>query len=280
VKLPARIAEITPDWDAGGQSTYPPLGFLRFLESGLGNGDCFGLYWPLGREHLDPLVVETHHDASYLSPAFSSLDRFLAATGGSDEWVEPPTLEQDPRSPHAGLGAAKQLLIGNEIESAVAQLLDVVEVLPEFGAAQWLLSRQLSRLGRKLEAFAAAHAAIISPPCFGGASADALTWLRRQTQCPDEFVGDPLWRRRNELQFKFGGTKENPEYVVLQSLIAEYRNAGSGTLAMLLLQTYGELMRRETVSFRERYGFSIESHIDAQLRLGDELGIDRRMRAK
>ena len=280
MKIPARIEQITPDWGVVNRAPYPPLGFLPFAESQLGNGDCFGLYWPFGREHDDPLVVETQHDEWGVSPSFSSLDRFLTAVCGSDEWVEPPSLEDDPGSPYACLKAAEEMLRHNDVEHAASQLVVATTALPEFGAAQWLLSRQMSRLGRASEAFAAARAAVLSPPCFGGASTEALAWLRRQTQCPAEFADDPLWMRRDELKFEFGGAKDNQDYPVLRDLIAEYQKAGLGVQAMLLLQTYGELMFQETVSFQERYGFSVERHIEAQLRLGREVGVDRRVRTE
>jgi hypothetical protein len=280
VKLPKRIERITPDWSASGRSTYPPLGFVPFAENALGNGDCFGLYWPFGKEHQEPLVLETQHDGWALSPTFSSLERFLTAADGSDEWVEPPTLQVDADSPYACLKAAEALLSRNELEGGVAQLLVATTELPEFGAAEWLLSRHLSRLGRASESFAAALSAVIAPPCLGGGSAEALAWLQRQTQCPPEFANDPLWRRRSELRFKFGGTKENQDYLVVRALVTEYQDAGLGVQAMLLLQTYGELMSRETVSFQARYDFSEAHHINAQLRLGMEVGIDRRVRAE
>lgn len=278
VKLPERIDQITPDWNSMDRVPYPPLGFLSFGENSLGNGDCFGLYWPFGREHEEPLVAETLHDECGISPAFSSLDRFLMATGGSEEWVEEPTIEKDPGSPAACFNAAREMLRRNEVEQAVAHLLIATSTLPEFGEAQWILARQMFRLRRTTDAFAAVRAAILSPPCFGGASAEALGWLNRQNGCPDEFADDPLWQRKNELHFEFGGAKENQDYAVLRVLADEYASAGQGVLAMLILQTYGELMFQETESFQDRYGFSEESHLEAQLRLGREVGIDRRFR--
>ncbi|MDF3837714.1 hypothetical protein P3W85_32950 [Cupriavidus basilensis] len=59
MELPTQIAEVSlrQDWRHG--SPYPPLGFQPFAEGELGNGDTFGLYWPIGEEGYEPLVVET-----------------------------------------------------------------------------------------------------------------------------------------------------------------------------------------------------------------------------
>jgi len=276
VKLPASIERITPDWGAAGRSTYPPPGFVPFAENALGNGDQFGLYWPFGGEKREPLVAEMQHDGWAIAPAFSSLDAFLAAAGEDDGWVEAPTVEADPDSPVACLAAAGDLAQRGQVEGVIELLRRAVARLPEFGTAQWMLSRMLARAKRQHEAFAPAIAAALAPPCFGGASREALDWLRRQSDCPQEIGADPLWRRRSELRFVFGGAKENGDYAVLREIVAQYRELGMHVQAMLLLQTYGELLSRETVSFQQRVGFSQAEHIAAQLRLGRELGIDRR----
>lgn len=101
MKLPRNASAVTLDLEWKFEHTYPPLGFLPFPGYELGNGDRFGLYWPIGREDQEPLVMETEHDARALCPAFSSLDALLRKAGSSDDWVEPPTLEEDPDSPLA-----------------------------------------------------------------------------------------------------------------------------------------------------------------------------------
>ncbi len=80
-----RIGELSP-WTGG---SYPPSGFLAFEDFALGNGDTFGLYWPLGLEDREPLVAETLHDEGALVPAFSSLASFLKRTAQLDEADHP-----------------------------------------------------------------------------------------------------------------------------------------------------------------------------------------------
>jgi hypothetical protein len=92
LKLPANFKSVTIDADRY-DVPYPPLGFYAIAEHQLGNGDVFGLYWPIGNEDRDPIVAETYHDQWSIIPHFSSLERFLAAAGDDDDaLVETPPL--------------------------------------------------------------------------------------------------------------------------------------------------------------------------------------------
>ncbi|MEG2964733.1 MAG: hypothetical protein RR860_18745, partial [Janthinobacterium sp.] len=77
MQLPASLAHISAEQDWQHTTAYPPLGFTPFAEGALGNGDSFGLYWPIGREASEPIVVETWHDEWRIQPHFSSLAAFL-----------------------------------------------------------------------------------------------------------------------------------------------------------------------------------------------------------
>src|ERR1700733_3825903 len=61
MRLPAAYRSVTLDVEPR-HVPYPPLGFYSIAEHELGNGDCFGLYWPIGREDHEPIVAETFHD--------------------------------------------------------------------------------------------------------------------------------------------------------------------------------------------------------------------------
>ena len=50
VRLPADVKRISLDRKFAATGPYPPLGFVPFEERQLGNGDTFGLYWPIGFE--------------------------------------------------------------------------------------------------------------------------------------------------------------------------------------------------------------------------------------
>src|SRR6202048_5285483 len=101
MKLPALIHAVTLIKN-GYDTPYPPLGFCAIAEHQLGNGDAFGLYWPVGHEDCEPIVAETYHDEWHVEPHFSSLERFLEAAGNDDDsLVESPGYADDPASPAA-----------------------------------------------------------------------------------------------------------------------------------------------------------------------------------
>lgn len=261
MKLPAAYKSVTLDVESQG-GPYPALGFCRIAEHELGNGDCFGLYWPIGREDQEPIVVETFHDEGSLRPHFSSLDRFLAAAKRTEEdsdddaIIGTPSFHDDPLSPAACLDAARSHLKSQNAEAAIGCLETAVSVLPEYTEAQSLLSAQYRRVGRHQAAIKSAIQAIISPPSFGIRPTQIATWLGRQSTCPSDLAEDPVWLHRERLTLKFGGVKENNQYEILSDAIQRYLQQSAFVPALTLMQTYTELMSNETISFRERYAFN------------------------
>ncbi|MGT6933568.1 hypothetical protein ACRWY4_23340, partial [Escherichia coli] len=81
MKLIPRSSDISPDIDGICPGPFPPNGFTVLTDAAYGNGDCFGLYWPIGQEHKLPIVCETYHDEWRIVPAFSSIKKF-------EEWLE------------------------------------------------------------------------------------------------------------------------------------------------------------------------------------------------
>jgi len=85
---------------------YPPQGFVSIAEGALGNGDCFGLYWPLGREGDAPFVCEMFHDEWRMELRHSSVQVF-------SRWLELNEGEygehevEDPGSPSERLEQAR-----------------------------------------------------------------------------------------------------------------------------------------------------------------------------
>jgi tetratricopeptide (TPR) repeat protein len=255
VKLPKQIDSIT--LDPPYETLYPPLGFHGFQENALGNGDCFGLYWPIGREDEEPIIAETVHDEGSIAPRYSTLGRFLKATGGDDaEYVETPSYEDDPDSPAACLERARGQLKADEVDAAIQTLEKAVGILPEYAEAHALLCAQYRRLGRADAAIRAAIRTLISPPCFGHQAPQVAGWLAKQTRCPADIETDPIWINRAKLNFKFGGEKTNNHYLILRSAIDSYFASKNWLAAMSLIQCYGEWMSGETVSFQERYEFN------------------------
>ncbi|MEX0140080.1 hypothetical protein MRBLMS1_000855 [Massilia sp. LMS1-1-1.1] len=264
MQLPASLAHISAQQDWQHTTAYPPLGFTPFAESALGNGDTFGLYWPIGREASEPIVVETWHDEWRIQPHFSSLAAFLQAyAAAEDEYVGTPSLADDPASPRAAFLAAKEQIAQRNPEAAIALLEAALAIVPEYTEALALLHGQYVRAGRTDDAVRVAIQAIISPPSFGGPPLKALQWLRTQPVPEGEL--DPIWRACGQLSFHFGGSKENGDYRVLLAAIATYLEQGNHVCASTLMQTYTELMSAETVSFQERYAFDPAAFIARQI---------------
>ena len=78
--------------------------------------------------------------------------------------------------------AARDPLALDTVREAVELLGRATKTLPEFGEAHWILSRQLLRVGRDDDAFGASILAIVTPPCWGGASSQAMSF-KRQRSC-------------------------------------------------------------------------------------------------
>ncbi len=263
--LPSRISEITVDQDWRYRTPYPPLGFRPFAEGELGNGDLFGLYWPIGLEASEPLVVETWHDSWQVQPTYSSLSSFLAASGNADdEYPEPPSLEEDARSPRALFFEAKRKLQSQAVDDAVVLLEKALEVLPEYTDALSLLWAQYVRQGRIEDALFTAIKAIIAPPSFGLRATKPLRWLQGQKEA-HSVAHDPIWRARAGLKLSYGGVKENGDYSIYRAAIQAYVDESRYVEACTLMQTYGELLHGETISFQEREGFVTADHVGAQI---------------
>jgi tetratricopeptide (TPR) repeat protein len=258
MKIPDRIAEVTINDSHVGDGPYPPKGFVPFHEHELGTGDCFGLYWPFGRESEEPIICELWHDSWEMNPVFSSLARFLdhASDLDEDDYFEEPTLAGDCRSPSALTAAAKEDAGRGRVEDAIAHLELAVAVLPEYGAAWGALAQQYRRVKRFDDALRAVLRALLSPLYFGNVNENLVRWFQRQDSQDASLQADSLWQHRRDLCFSYGGSKENADYPILLRCVDEYERLGEGHKAILLFQRHSMLMMTETVSFQDRYGFS------------------------
>lgn len=263
MNIPDQLTLITVDKSWSHRTPYPPLGFIPFSENELGNGDTFGLYWPIGRETQEPIVVETWHDSWAIQPTYSSLASFLSVVqSASDDYPAAPTLFEDPNSPLACFIAAKE---SQEIEATIRNLEKATTILPEYTDALSLLWAQYVRVGRIEEAIQICLRAIISPPCFGQRPLKALRWLCGVESSSPLVNDDPIWLARKELKLSFGGKKENSDFPILLNAIHSYLAQSQFLQASTLMQTYAELMSAETVSFRERCEFILDEFIAWQI---------------
>lgn len=258
-------------------SGYLPLGFVGFSAHQLGNGDCFGFYWPVGQEGGEPLIAETQHDDGRLNPAFSGLAFFLRKTKGLafDEWTEAPTEEEDPDAPLSRYTKARKLIARQAFEEAIFELENAVARLPEYTEALAALAGQYLRLGRTDDACRLAVQMIISPPAFGfGGAVDNITrWFSQLETCPPDLLDDPIWQGRACLAagVASGGAKESPAYAVLREAMDAYAANGEWVRVLTLMQTYSDFMNAETVSFQERHGYDCAEHRARQRQLSLQL---------
>lgn len=268
--LPAAISRITPHKGWRHRKAYPPLGFLPFSENQLGNGDSFGLYWPIGRELTEPIVAETWHDEWRVQPSYSNLRSFLAATSADEEqYPKPPTIADDSSSPRACFDAARQFIKAHEMDAAIPLLERASTILPEYTDALSLLWSQYVRVGRTDEAAQVAVQAVISPPSFGARPVKALRWICSRSS--PSLGRDPIWLARANLKLTFGGVQENADYVALREAIDEYLARSEFVRASTLMQTYAELMFSETTAFQARYGFDRERFVAWQIDVSAKL---------
>ncbi len=257
MKLPPEYAEITIYDDHEWDYPYPPSSFLPFWEHELGNGDMYGLYWPVGKESEEPIVAEMWHDSGEMAPQFSTLGRFLECSNKlEDEFGRPePTVENDNRSPMALMARAKEELSGNNVEGCVTYLETALEVLPEYTGALGLLAMQYRRLRERDNALRYALKALRCPPSFGHLNDQLCQWFSRQKEAPEDVARDPLWGMRGQLTWKYGGAKQNDNYLILKEVLEEYLQSGMVIEWFHMSQTYSEIMCSKTTSFHERYGF-------------------------
>ncbi len=283
---------------------YPPVGFLAWPICGLGNGDEYGYYWPLGKETSEPLVAMMSHDCGALIPVASSLEA-LARLGDSREVTAlvrgeeappddselddgpttrtlPEKLAIDPGSPHLLVANADAAMASNNLDEAEALYLRAIEALPEYTAAHFGLAMLYRRQRKTNLAIRWMLEAVRSPLCFQGASfwADTslplnrtdfrrkcLLWLQ-QTKAEDAptAAADPLFHVRDRLSFATG-VKTNDDFALYDRVIDEYVASGRTLDAIRLVMLVGELMNSETVSFRERAGFTSPEYRDRLRRL-------------
>jgi hypothetical protein len=227
--LPATYARLLDRWGTPAEQevrpvpdyglVYPPVGFLEWSIGQVGNGDCYGYYWPVGREDRDPVVALMSHDCGALNPIASSIEALarlgtcrdltaLLATGDfpADEEDEEDDAEEvdgpeeapdvqgrlglDDRSPYLNVASADLALSQNDTGRAESLYLKAAEVLPEYTAAHYGLALLNRRLRRPQEAIRWMLEAIRSPLAFRGASFWASTYL------PPERVNREDYRRK------------------------------------------------------------------------------------
>ncbi len=270
---------------------YPPPGFIQGITLfEVGNGDTSGFYWPIGGENQEPILCDIYHDEWSLQPQASSLEglvRLKVAEGycepgddnyqaaqelaaqlrftlpdadGSEPLPAGLQLALDPDSPAVLKSAAQGAMKSGDLEVAAGHLRLALDLLPEYTEALILLGHLYRRQGKLPEAAQKLTEAMGAPVCFGWEREKALLSVKRLRDGDyPELASDPLWSQRQQLTFATG-VKRNDDFNIYEEAVAEYLRQGKGVLAVRLRVLVGELMWRETTSFRERYGYSMEKH--------------------
>ncbi len=275
MKTSSQIDQLSPHGIEFMLGPYPPLGFVPVSAADLGNGDFFGLYWPLGRENEEPVVCDMLHDEWSLELAFSSVDKFLEYLQLND-WQRGDEEVDDEEFAPAYFMHARQCLTQNNVDEAIRSLEKAATLFPEAGDYWLLLSSQYRRTGEHQKAIEAAVNAFASNWVFGASPQNALRMLQSK-QAQSLLPDDPLVKRASDLTQSFGGEKENSNYTILSEVIAEYFDQGENVKALLLHQNYAYMMNLETVSFQERNQFDLgQWQAEFSQLCQEKLGDDRR----
>lgn len=277
MRAPPHLDDLSLDAEACA-GPYPPQGFWPVAEAALGNGDVFGLYWPLGREADVPVVCEMFHDEGRMVFSYSSVDVFArwlesGSEQDDDEELWSPREHQvaDADSPLPLIERAQVHVQNAEPAEAIA-LLDMACIrFPELQRPWAMLAGQHLRLGQREAAVSAARSAILANWAFGVPEPGVLRILRAA-----DSGGDPVVEMAQQMQFAFGGVKANPDYARMQVCIDRCRDANEGVAALRLSQNRSYMLSGETVSFQEREGFDLAAwRYDFAAQCRDILGDDR-----
>lgn len=256
MKCPTRFSELGLSPAEVSQGPYPPRGFLPVWDAALGNGDYFGLYWPLGREARDPIVCEMHHDAWILVPEFASAHSFAEWLADNEGERGELPVEESAFAPCLYRKAC-QAIEAHDAASAIDLLMSACEALPEVPRYWSALSSQLRRMGRKNESYHAARRAFLAGWHFGRPDDSVLRTLRAAL-ADGVLAHDPIISRSEAMTHRFGGEKDNVNYGLLREAIDEYFAQGAYLDALSLHQNYAYMMMSETTSFQERHGFRVD----------------------
>lgn len=260
MKLIPRSSDISPGIDGICPGPFPPNGFTVLTDAAYGNGDCFGLYWPIGQEHKLPIVCETYHDEWRIVPAFSSIKKF-------EEWLE--VNDDDPHENGISIEdqdfaanlfrVARKCLSTGRLDDALPLLQRATEQLPEVSEYWLALAIQYRRCKKTEAAAQAALNAYLGNWAFGVPDNKVIHLLSQAADVPN-FQDDPVIQSIKEqgLDLSFGGTKENNNYPLMQMCVDTYFAQRKPLQALTLLHNYAWIMSSETTAFQERYDFNID----------------------
>jgi tetratricopeptide (TPR) repeat protein len=275
MKTPKSITKVSVAEGMIPAGPYPPLGFVPLWEAELGNGDYYGLFWPLGKEESDPVVCDMSHDDWSLLLAFSSLDKFIEWLDAND-WERGEKEIKDYDFAPRYFIEGKSCLSKNDIDGAIGHFQKACKSFSEMSDYWFSLSSQLRRVKRLDEAIIACINAFNSNWVFGMPAEGVLRMLKSAIKM-EAFKDEPLIRIVTDVTMKFGGTKENHQYNLFTECAEEYFKNGKPIEGLKLMQNYAFMMSMETSAFQERYEFNLADWQKQYLDLCQKhLGTDRK----
>lgn len=238
---------------------YPPCGFLPLPETDLGNGDCFGLYWPLGYENQAPVVCELYHDEWLIKPAFSNavkLSEWLKLND-YDPYENQLTIDDTDFSvTHFEQG--KNYRSSGDTDNALHHIRAACRTFPEVSEYWLTLASLCMQTSDQTGASVAALNGFLANWAFG-VPHDKIIYFLKMAVNSEIFQTDPVVQRvaAGELTLHFGGVKENNNYRAMTACINDYLKLNKPLNALRLLQNYAFVMSSETTAFQARYHFSL-----------------------
>jgi hypothetical protein len=255
MKLPYSIDKVTilPVTEA---LVFPPVGFVEFEEGNDGGGDCYGLYWQIGREDQEPIIFLKNHEEFLLLPEFPNLDSFL----GWYNIEQGHAVDFKPSSAMSFFpdlyNKARVLTKNNKTEDAIRSLQESIEQFSEFTDSWTLLAENFYKINELDEAEYASLNSIISNYAFGYPSKKAIDQFNRINPS-GKYKDHPLVKRKEGLLS--GGNYINPFQINYESIsesIAEFEDRSDYRSALILEHNYAHLMNFEKMEVREKYNFN------------------------
>ena len=278
MKQPAVAAQLSFDPANIARGPYPSTGFLEVYDAEFGNGDYYGLYWPLGSEQRAPIVCDMLHDEGALRPMFSSTEKFVEWLTANN-WRHGKIEIDDADFAVSIFAQAKVLLKSGRLDDAIPVLERACASLPEVSDYWFTLAGQYRRRKQTEDCLRAALHAHRANWVFGRPATGVYALLQSAADHP-ALADDPIVRRAAALNGQFGGVKENANYDLLRECVDDYFRFGQPLAALQVYQNYAYAMYFETTAFQQRYAFKLSAWQEefAALCL-QHLGDDRRSMA-
>ncbi|WP_207422804.1 tetratricopeptide repeat protein [Desertivirga brevis] len=277
MKLPIDIHNVTLVNNSGNNYLIPPLGFMEIEEGNGGYGDCYGLYWQLGKEDKEPIVCEFQHEEDLLDPVFPNLSAFISWYNDTDGQEGPPINLNDKNYFLSLYMKAKVSAKNGRSEEAIERLEASVSLFSEYSDSWSLLAEQYYKLGNIIKAEECVVNSILSNWMFGIPS-KKLVELFHQLKAVGQLAGSPLVNLSKDL-VKYGDYSRPIiiNYAKLKEAISLFETTGDNRASLLLSQNYAYLLSSEKKEIKEANSFDLNSWL-TEFRAKVQMHFPKRLR--